>query len=101
RADVLLVFVVDIQADHVRAKFVMGGNVSEHAAAGGVRPWYRGGADKNLGYFRVPSDLLGCVNSRQEGKLTRGAGNRNGKAKGMVRARGFLAIHDQHVFLPC
>ena len=78
----------------------MGGNVSEHAAGGAVRPWCRGGADKNLGYSRVPSDFLAGVNSRQEGKLTHGAGNRNGKAKGMFRLRVFLAIHDQHVFLP-
>jgi len=46
------------------------------------------------------SDVLGCVNSRQERKLTDGAGNRNGKAKGMSRFRVFLAIHDEHVFLP-
>jgi hypothetical protein len=78
----------------------MGGNVNEHAAGGGVRPWCRGGADKNHGYSRVLSDFLGCVNSRQEGKLTNGVGNRNGKAKGMFRLRVFLAIYDQHVFLP-
>ena len=40
------------------------------------------------------------MNSRQEGKLTRGAGNRYGKAKGIPRFRVFLAIYDQHVFLP-
>ena len=79
----------------------MGGNVSEHAAGGEVRPWCSGGADKNLGYSRVLSNSLGCVNSCQEGKLTHGAGNRNGKAKGMCRLRVFLAIHDRHrIFAP-
>ena len=57
-------------------------------------------ADKNLGYSRVLSDFLGCVNSRQEGKLTHGTGNCNGKAKGMSRFRVFLAIPDEYVFLP-
>ena len=46
------------------------------------------------------SDSLGRVNSRQEGKLTHGARNRNGKAEGMSGFRVFLAIHDQYVFLP-
>ncbi len=41
---------------------------------------------------RLPSDSLGGVNGRQEGKLTRGAGNCNGKAKEMFRLRVFLAI---------
>ena len=95
----LLVFVVDIQANDVRAKFVLGGNVSEHAAGDRVRPRWHRGADKNLGNSRVLSDSLGGVNSRQEGKLTHGAGDCNGKAKGISRLRVFLAIYDQHVFL--
>jgi len=46
------------------------------------------------------SDVLGCVNSRQERKLTDGAGNRNGKAKGMSRFRVCLAIHRRARILP-
>ena len=66
----------------------------------GVRCRCHGSADKNLGYSGVLGDPLGRVNGRQEGKLTHGAGNRNGKAEGMFRLRVFLAIHDQYLLLP-
>jgi hypothetical protein len=46
----------------------------------------------------VLSDFLGCVNSRQEGKVTHGAGNRNGKTKRVSRLCGFIAIYYQDVF---
>ena len=42
------------------------------------------------------SDFLCCVNSRQEGKLTYGAGNRDGKAKGMSRSPRAHSIGGQH-----
>jgi hypothetical protein len=48
----------------------------------------------------VFGDLLACVNSRQEGKLTHSAGNRNGKAKGMFRLRVFVAILTNTYFCP-
>ena len=67
----------------------------------GLGPRIMAVAHKNLGYFGVLSDLLGRVNGRQEGKLTGGAGNRDGKAKRMGSLRVFLATHDQHVFLSC
>ena len=49
----------------------------------------------------IPAFLaIPYVNGCQEGKLTHGAGDCNGKAKGITRLRGFLAIYDQYVFLP-
>ena len=58
---------------------------------------------KHFGNTFPFSDPLGCMNSRQEGKLTNGlrllARDRNGKAKGMSRLRVFLAIRDQHLIL--
>ena len=74
--------------------------MSEHAAGGWDRSCCHGGADKNFGYSFVLSNTLGCVNSRQEGKLTDRVGNGNGNAKGMSRLRVFFAIHDKYVFLP-
>ena len=95
-----LVSVVDIQANHFRTKFVFGGNVSEHASGFRAKPRHRRGTDKNHRYSFVLGDSLRCVNNHQKGKLTGGAGNRDGKAEGISRLRIFLAIYDQNVFLP-
>jgi hypothetical protein len=60
-------------------------------------------ASKNREDALLLANLLGCVNSRQEGKLANGlrflSGDRNGKAKRISHLLVLFAIPNEHIIL--